>query len=237
MDRPGMSSPEQRAEWGALSDEDVVGRVLAGDRGLYEVLVRRYNQRLFRVARAIVRDDAEAEDVMQQAYVQGYAHLGQFAGRAQFSTWLTKIAVYESLARARRRARETGRQVPEASGPDDALGSLRSPEPDPEQQAWRAELRVLLESAIEAIPATYRAVFVLREIEGLSTSETAQCLEVSEDVIKTRLLRARGHLRREILERAGLASASAFSLHLSRCDRIVAGVFARLQSATPALTH
>src|SRR4249920_113457 len=94
------SLPAERAAEGALSDEEVVRRVLQGDRPLYEVLVRRYNQRLYRVARAIVRDDAEAEDVMQQVYVQGYAHLEQFAGRAQFSTWLTKIAVYESLARA-----------------------------------------------------------------------------------------------------------------------------------------
>ena len=236
MGEAGTRSPEERAEWGALSDEEVVRRVLAGDRPLYEVLVRRYNQRLFRVARAIVRDDAEAEDVMQQVYVQGYAHLGQFAGRAQFSTWLTKIAVYESLARARRRAREAGSRARSAEDGGD-LDTVRSSEPDPEQQAWRAEVRVLLESAIEAIPAAYRVVFVLREVEGLSTSETAQCLDVSEDVVKTRLLRARGHLRDELLERAGLVSATAFPLHLSRCDRIVAGVFARLQGATPATTH
>ena len=98
-------------------------------------------------------------------------------------------------------------------------------------------MRVLLEAAIEAMPATHRAVFVLREVEGLSTSETARCLDVSEDVVKTRLHRARGYLRAELLERAGLASATAFSLHLSRCDRIVAGVFARLSRETPAISH
>ncbi len=98
-------------------------------------------------------------------------------------------------------------------------------------------MRVLLEAAIEAIPATYRAVFVLREVEGLSTAETAQCLDVSEDVVKTRLHRARGYLRAELLERAGAASATAFSLHLSRCDRIVAGVFARLSRETPLISH
>ncbi len=236
MGEPESSLPAERAAWGALSDEEVVRRVLEGDRPLYEVLVRRYNQRLYRVARAIVRDDAEAEDVMQQVYVQGYTHLHQFAGRAQFSTWLTKIAVYESLARARRRARETPRARSAREG-DDVLGRLPSAEPDPEQQAWRAEVRVLLEAAIEAIPATHRAVFVLREVEGLSTSETASCLDVSEDVVKTRLHRARGYLRAELLERAGLASATAFSLHLSRCDRIVAGVFARLARETPATSH
>jgi RNA polymerase sigma-70 factor (ECF subfamily) len=237
MSQEGIRPPEDRAAWGALSDEEVVRRVLDGDRPLYEVLVRRYNQRLFRVARAIVRDDAEAEDVMQQVYVQGYAHLAQFAGRAQFSTWLTRIAVYESLARARRRTRDAGPRPAFANGGADVLGSLRSSEPDPEQQAWRAEVRVVLESAIEAIPAVYRAVFVLREIEGLSTSETAECLDVTEDAVKTRLHRARGYLRAELLERAGLASASAFSLHLSRCDRVVAGVFARLQSDEAATAH
>jgi RNA polymerase sigma-70 factor, ECF subfamily len=237
MGQEETRSREERAAWGALSDEEVVRRVHAGDRPLYEVLVRRYNQRLYRVARAILRDDAEAEDVMQQVYVQAYAHLAQFAGRAQFSTWLTKIAVYESLARARRRARDVAPRGDRSGDDAGGVGSLPSSEPDPEQQAWRAEVRVLLESAIEAIPASYRAVFVLREIEGLSTSETAQCLDVGEDVVKTRLHRARGYLRAELLERAGLASARAFSLHLSRCDRIVAGVFARIQSQGPVTAH
>jgi RNA polymerase sigma-70 factor (ECF subfamily) len=232
MGQEGTRSPEERVAGGALSDEEVVGRVLAGDRALYEVLVRRYNQRLFRVARAIVRDDAEAEDVMQHVYVQAYAHLAQFAGRAQFSTWLTRIAVYESLARVRRRARHA---EPRSASRDDegGLGRLPSGDPDPEQQAFQAEVRVLLESAIEAIPAVYRAVFVLREVEGLSTAETALCLDVSEDVVKTRLRRARGYLRAELLDRAGLASASAFALHLSRCDRIVVRVFAGIEGSAP----
>ena len=106
MTRPGTGSADERPEWRSLSDEEVVQRVLAGDAPLFEVLMRRYNQRLYRLARAVLRDDSEAEDVMQHAYVEAYAHLDQFAGRAAFSTWLTKIAVYEALARARRRGRE-----------------------------------------------------------------------------------------------------------------------------------
>src|SRR5512135_2402815 len=106
MARPATLAVEQHPDWTALSDEEVVRRVRAGDTPLFEVLMRRYNQRLYRVARAILRDDAEAEDVMQHAYVEGYLHIGQFAGRAAFSTWLTKIAVYEALARVRRRGRE-----------------------------------------------------------------------------------------------------------------------------------
>src|SRR5512135_1722775 len=105
MARPATLAVEQHPDWTALSDEEVVRRVLAGDGPLFEVLMRRYNQRLYRVARAILRDDAEAEDVMQQAYVEAYSHLGQFEGRAMFATWLTKIAVYEALARVRQRRR------------------------------------------------------------------------------------------------------------------------------------
>jgi len=106
MARPAAGAVEERPDGTAPSDEEVVRRVRAGDAPLFEVLMRRYNQRLYRVARAILRDDAEAEDVMQHAYVEGYLHIGQFAGRAAFSTWLTKIAVYEALARVRRRGRE-----------------------------------------------------------------------------------------------------------------------------------
>lgn len=229
-----QTGPEAgRPEWRALSDDEVVRRVLAGDRALFEVLVRRHNQRLYRAARAILRDEAEAEDVMQHAYVEAYSHLGQFAGRAQVSTWLTKIAVYEALARLRRRAREARREPPCARH-EDEMTTLRSPGPDPEQQALQGEVRTLLESAIDALPTLLRAAFVLREVEGLSTAETAECLAVSAEVVKTRLHRARARLREEMFQRTG--AATAFPLHLSRCDRVVARVFERLGQARPA-TH
>jgi RNA polymerase sigma-70 factor (ECF subfamily) len=236
MARTGAASGMGPSEWGALSDDEVVGRVLAGDRAVFEVLMRRYNQRLYRVARAILRDETEAEDVMQHAYVQAYLHLGEFAGRASFSTWLTKIAVYEALARARRRNRDR----PPASLPgseEDAMAALPSAEPDPEQQALHGELRALLESAIEGLPPTYRHVLVLREVEGMSTAETAECLDLTEDVVKTRLRRARALLRDELFERAGVASGDAFSFHLSRCDRVVAAVFERLRLEAPPTLH
>jgi RNA polymerase sigma-70 factor (ECF subfamily) len=211
-----------------LTDEEVLVRVRDGDHGLFEVLIRRYNQRLYRVARTILRDETEAEDVMQHAYVEAYAHLDQFAGRARFSTWITKIAVYEALARLRRRGRQVAPDSGRPESGEDSMNTYRSAEPTPEEQALTSEVRALLESAVDSLPEAYRSVFVLREVEGLSTVETAECLDVTADVIKTRLSRARSMLRQEILDRTGAATAQAFSFHLTRCDRVVAGVFERL---------
>lgn len=220
----------ERSEWRTLSDDDVVRRVLAGETPLFEVLMRRYNQRLFRVARAVLKDPDEAEDVMQHAYVRAFEHLGQFEGRARFSTWLTKIALYEALGRARKRDQPRRAEAPGAErSPVDAIESA---EPDPEQQALQGEARSMLEASIGALAPAYRMVFVMREIEGLDTAETAECLEVSEDVVKTRLSRARGMLRKALLERAGVETATAFSFHLSRCDRVVARVLEQITTRT-----
>ena len=222
--RDSMPLPEptvERSEWTSLSDDDVVRRVLAGDTPLFEVLMRRYNQRLFRVARAVLRDPDEAEDVMQHAYVRAFEHLGQFEGRARFATWLTKIALYEALGRARKRDQPRRAEGVGGDRERSPVDAIESAEPDPEQQALQGEARSLLEASICALPPAYRMVFVMREIEGLDTAETAECMEVSEDVVKTRLRRARAMLRRALLQRAGVATSTAFSFHLSRCDRIV----------------
>jgi len=221
----------------SVTDEEVVARVKDGELPLFELLMRRYNQRLYRVARAILRDEQEAEDVMQHAYVSAFAHLAQFEGRARFSTWLTRIAVHEALARARRRGRlmrldgasAAGRRAP--APPSDGR-------PDPEQQAQAAELRRLLEDAIDALPEACRAAFVLREAEGLDTTQVADCLEISEAAVRTRLHRARAFLRRRIRESTGAGSVSAFSFYLTRCDRVVAAVLTSLglpPFAPPAL--
>lgn len=228
MPTSAVEAGTPRPEWSTLTDDILVERIRGGESALFEVLMRRYNQRLYRVARAILRDDGEAEDVMQHAYVAAYTHIETFAARARFSTWLTKIAVYEALARARRRKREAAVAAPPRAG-EDAMSLLTSSVPDPEKEALTRELRALLESAIAALPPRYRAVFVLREVEGLDTAETAACLDVSEDVVKTRLHRARALLRKALFQRAGLVSSAAFPFHLSRCDRVVAGVFGRLE--------
>jgi RNA polymerase sigma-70 factor (ECF subfamily) len=218
------------------SDEELVSRVKAGDNGLFEVLMRRYNQRLFRVARSILRNDAEAEDVMQQAYLNAYAHLDQFAGRSSFATWLTRIAVHEAAARVRRRrsAEEANMRDPD----EDAAASLADGAPSPEAQLLAGEVRDLLEAAIDALPERYRCTFVLREVEGLGTAEAAESLGISEELVKTRLHRARALLRDELCRRAGDQIGRAFSFHLSRCDRIVSAVMTLLPSGgEPPRTH
>ena len=208
------------------SDDALVPRILAGESALFERIMRRHNQRVFRAARAILNDDAEAEDVMQETYTRAFAHLGQFRGEAQLGTWLVRIAVHEAFARVRRRRR----LAPLPS--DDDVETLPMPDRpmpiDPEREANNAELRRLLERAIDELPETYRTVFVLREVEGLSTATTAECLGVSEEVVKTRLSRARLRLRDGLYERAGAQASSAFTFGAERCDRIVAAVLPRL---------
>lgn len=215
----------QQAKAECWSDEEVVARVLDGETALFEIIMRRYNQRLYRVAHSILRDDAEAQDVMQDAYVRAYQHLDQFAGRAKFSTWLTRIAVHEALARAHRRSRVQGLDAEPYGGNMDPLVSKT---PDPEQQASDRELVALLQSAVLALPANYRSVLVLRDIEEMSTSDTAEALDLTEENVKVRLHRARALLRRELFARAGTQRSQAFPFLGARCDRMVEAVMKRL---------
>jgi RNA polymerase sigma-70 factor (ECF subfamily) len=216
--------PAVPAEPAERSDDDVVAQVLEGDTAMFELLMRRHNERIYRAARAITRDDREAEDVMQQAYVNAFTNLRQFQGRSQFATWLTRIAVNEALARVRRRGRYEALDE-ESPRVESMRGHVTD---DPERQAFATELRDLLEWAIDDLPDGAREVFVLREVEGLSTAETAASLDVSEDVVKTRLSRARAALRSALLARAGATAADAFRFYRPRCDRVVAAVLDRI---------
>lgn len=209
----------------AWTDEEIVERVKAGETALYEILMRRYNQRLYRVTVSIVRDVAEAEDVMQDAYVRAYGHLGQFAGRAPFSAWLTRIAVNEALARLRMRSQNEQLEEREDGGIgmktiDAAL--------DPEQMAASAETAQLLESAVLQLPEQYRAVVMLRDVEEMSTKETANALELSEENVKVRLHRGHAIMRSWLLARVGASGKKAFPFMGERCDRVVSGVMDRL---------
>lgn len=213
----------------ALTDEEIVARVRVGETPLFELLMRRHNQRLYRAARAILRDDGEAEDVMQDAYVRAYGHLHEFEGRARFSTWLTRIAVHEALARRRR-----GRRFePIETQPEETQSMPTGPRFSPEQRASDGETRAVLEQAIDALPDEFRAVFVLRSIEEMTGAETAECLGIPEETVKTRLFRARARLQETLLEALEPSATSAYEFHLSRCDRVVAGVMARLGLRAP----
>jgi RNA polymerase sigma-70 factor (ECF subfamily) len=209
-----------------ITDEEVVARVLAGETAWFEILMRRYNQRLYRVSRSIVGDDAEAEDVMQEAYVRAYQHLDQFDGRARFATWLTRIAVHEALARLRHRRRVVEIDAFTESSEFSMIPPANTP--SPEQEVFTRALGVILESAINQLPAAYRSVFMLREMEEMSTAETAECLGISEEAVKVRLHRARARLRKAITAQTRAATAAAFQFNGPRCDRIVAAVLARL---------
>lgn len=213
----------ERSDAPTLADEDVVERVRAGELSLFEILIRRYDQRLYRAARAIIGDDAEAEDVVQEAYFRAYTNLHQFAGRASFATWLTRIATHEAFTRLRRRGR--------LADIEDTMPMLSSSAPGPEERASDRELAQALEAAIDALPAVYRAVFMLREVEGLNTTETATCLEISQQTVKTRLHRARTLLRNHLFTRARAALPTIFQFAGVRCDAAVAAVLARIANA------
>ena len=210
-----------------LSDETLVDRVKGGDTALYEIIVRRHNQRLYRTIRAILRDDRDVEDVMQQAYIDAYTHLGQFRGSAKFSTWLTRIAVNRAIRNGHTEHRKLAIVSRDADA-DVAIEQTAAPGPDPEHSMYGHELKTVLESLVDDLPDQFRVVFVMREVEGLSTAETAAALDINEDTVKTRLHRAKRLLQDRLNRRLGPAASEIYSFHLSRCDRVVAGVMAAI---------
>jgi len=221
MASAGLLQQASREDW---SDEEAVRRILAGETALYELLMRRHNQRLYRVARAILRDDAEAEDVMQDAYVRAYQNLASFEGRAKFVTWLTRIAVHEALTRSRRRLRFQSLDITDESN-GEVMKSATSTNRSPEQEAYDRELSTVLEKAVLSLSEEHRLVFMLRDVEGMSTEETAVSLNLTEENVKVRLHRARGRLRKRLYEAAGATTARCFQFHAMRCDRVVNNVF------------
>lgn len=219
----GASEILERAK--AWTDEEVVERVKGGETALYEILMRRYNQRLYRVTVAILRNGAEAEDVIQDAFVRAYEHLAQFEGRAPFSTWLTRIAVHEALARIRQRERHE--PLDDGEGEEISMKTVDS-SPDPEQNASHSELSELLEAAVLGLPEPYRAVVMMRDIEEMSTKEAGEVLELSEENVKVRLHRGHAMMRSWLLARVGESGKRAFPFMGERCDRIVRNVLKRV---------
>jgi RNA polymerase sigma-70 factor, ECF subfamily len=214
------------------SDEEIVRRVVGGEPALFEVLMRRNNQRLYRAVRSVVRTESDAEEVMQQSYVQAYAALGGFAHSAKFSTWLIRIGLNAALSSKRRDARFASNETSPLSSEENALERLPSPLPTPEDKASTRELSQLLERVLDALPQGYRTVLMLREVEGLSTSEAALALGVSDDVVKTRLHRAKLLAKETLHAWAEEHAKHAFEFHASRCDRVVAAVLQRVLDGT-----
>ena len=223
---PASESPESGARGlpPEISDAEVVRRVVAGESELFEILLRRHNQRVYRVARAVTGDDAQAEDLAQEGWVRAYQHLAEFEGRAQFSTWLTRIVLHEGWARVRK-----GRRFEPMPDETETSEEWMSPSPDPESRALSSEMREYLESAVDSIPEPYRVVLVLRDVEELSTADTAETLQLTENAVKIRLHRARGMVREQLAARVGEVARQAFPFLGKRCDEMVRNVLLRIQ--------
>ncbi len=213
------------------SDEDIVRRVVAGELALFEVLMRRNNQRLYRAIRSVLQTEGDVEEGMQQAYVQAYGALSGFEHAAKFSTWLIRIGLNAALASRRRASRFAPLPEDPLSSEEEPVESLKSDQPTPEDRASSRELGHILESVLDGLPQQYRTVLMLREVEGLSTAETAEVLAVSEDVVKTRLHRAKALARDTLYAKTEQHAAESFQFLAPRCDRVVAAVLEQLFAA------
>jgi RNA polymerase sigma-70 factor (ECF subfamily) len=212
----------------SLSDGEIAERVVSGDRACFELLMRRHNQRIYRVVRSVLRDERDVEDVMQQAYVNAFMHLRQFEQRSKFSTWMTRIALNEAFARRKKGQAAAGDGAVHEARSGELMNSIASPAPDPERQAYAGELTRALEQAVDALPEMYRTVFMLRDIGGLSTTETGEGLGIGDEAVKTRLHRARAMVRSAVTARLGEQLPAAFQFQAPRCDRVVASVLAQI---------
>jgi RNA polymerase sigma-70 factor (ECF subfamily) len=216
-----------------VADDDlsIARRVVAGDRAAFELLMRRHNRRLYRLARATLRNDAEAEDALQDAYLHAYRSMSQFRGDAQLSTWLSRLVLNECFARIRRSARRQN-VIPIVDAPDwveqaEAMTSHDNSAPD--DALARSQVRALLERKLDALPELFRIVFVLRSIEEMTVEETAQCLNIPEATVRSRHFRARSMLRESLAQAFDLAERDVFEFGGARCDRIVERVLSKLR--------
>lgn len=226
-----MKNPLSQAPAAEAPDAELARRVAAGEPAAFEALMRRHNRTLFRTARAILRDDTEAEDALQEAYLQAFRAIGSFRGEAKLSTWLARIVANEALMRLRKRTRRA-EIVPLQPGlPESELNEIPDANMDhtPERSAQRIEMRRLLEAEIDSLPDDYRVVFVLRAVEELSVEETAAALRIPPATVRSRLFRARSLLREGLAAKMDLACEEAFTFAGERCDRIVARVLEKMK--------
>ena len=232
-----------RSDTSDTSDTGLARRIARGDQHAFVLLMRRHNQLLYRTARSILRDDAEAEDALQDAYLQAYRAIGQFRADAKLATWLTRIVINAAIAHSRKSGRRAEvMQLHHGFDPADNLAeatmepgaSNASDSSDsPETLAMRAQTRAMLEKSIDALPEVFRTVFVLRALEEMSGEEVAACLDIPEATVRSRFFRARAMLRAALAHDVEVALEQAFSFDGARCDRVVAGVLERLRLDKP----
>ena len=223
------NEPLKTAEHVMADDAALARKIGQRDQTAFESLMRRYNGRLFRVARAILKDDAEAEDALQDAYLDAYRNIDQFRGDSQLATWLVRIVANRALMRLRKQKRErVVVSMDQTADTEDGVVQFpdRSSE-SPTDAALRAEARRLLERRIDELPLSFRTVFVLREIEELSAEEVSACLGIPQATVRTRLFRARALLREALARDLDHATGSVYGFAGERCDRIVSAVLAR----------
>ena len=212
-------------------DDDLLEGARRKDRDAIRLIIKQHNQRLYRIARSIVRNDSDAEDVLQEAYVRAFTNLGQFRGEARLSTWLARIVINEALGLIRRRRPAIDIALVSANPALDAE-IIRfpgaNPVPDPEITMAQTEIRTLLERAIDKLPSTFREVLIARLVEGMSVAETAELFGIPSQTVKTRLFRARALMRTEMERHIGPILGNAFPFAGERCERLTAGTLKRL---------
>jgi len=205
-----------------LSEEEIVARILSGEKKLYESLIRKYNQRLYRIGRSIVNDDNEVEDIMQTAYLNAYVNLARFENKSSFSTWLTKILINESLLHKKRKAKLEQILIEKQD--------VKYHSDTPLTGLMNNELKIVLEKSIAVLPEKYRLVFVMREVEEMSTRETMETLNLTESNVKVRLNRAKEMLRDSLSSQYRFSGV--YDFHLTRCDRMVNYVMTRIDTVS-----
>ncbi|MDX1672349.1 MAG: RNA polymerase sigma factor [Balneolaceae bacterium] len=211
-------------EYESYSDEEIVDMVVQGNTSLFEVILRRYNQKLFRIIRSYLNDEDQVKDVLQTTYLKAYENLKQFRGEARFSTWLIRIAINEALKQRNQQNHFDDSEWHTAEDHADRRQVTESD--DPEDQAIREDMKKLLEEAVDALPSKYRSVFIMREVEQMNTRETAECLGITRVNVKVRLHRAKSKLR-DLLEQR-VREIDIFDFKGARCDAMVRSIMNRL---------
>jgi RNA polymerase sigma-70 factor (ECF subfamily) len=226
-----LQRQEALHRWNTTSEADLIRSAALGDGVAFEAIMRKHNQLLFRTARSILRNDAEAEDVVQESYLRAWRALGTYRAESKLSTWLVRITTNEALGRLRRKSAQV---IPleaamMSSEPETQAALTDEPERGPEQAVQRSQVRKLMEARIDRLPEVFRIVFVLRAVEEMSVEEVAQALDIPEATVRTRFFRARSLLRESLAQDMDAGLSEAFAFDGARCDRIVANVMARAQ--------